>query len=131
MFVTDGAVGTGTFTVDSIPDVRDTNADHSAIHQLRTAAGLCNSADFDAETLSAPLSERRIFGNATDQAALRFSAALGSLPDLRRMWTQKFELAFDSRTKYMAKLFTLTEPRGLGVCLSEEEAKVFERPGSA
>ncbi|KAK7995179.1 hypothetical protein PG990_013952 [Apiospora arundinis] len=131
MFVTDGAVGTGTFTADSIPNVRDTNTEHSAIHQLRSAAGLCNSADFDAETLSAPLAERRIFGNATDQAALRFSAALGSLSDLRQMWAQRFELAFDSRTKYMAKLFTLKEPHGLGVCLSEEEKREFMHTGSA
>lgn len=130
MFVTDGAVGTGTFTAESLPEVRDSHTKHSAIHQLRSAAGLCNAASFDAETVSAPLVERRIFGNATDQAALRFSEGLGSLSELRGMWADRFELAFDSRNKFMAKLFTLLEPRGLDLCLSEEENKGFGHAGS-
>ncbi|KAK7963997.1 Na/K ATPase alpha 1 subunit [Apiospora saccharicola] len=130
MFVTDGAVGTGTFTAESLPEIRDNYTEHSAIHQLRSAAGLCNAASFDTETLSAPLAERRIFGNVTDQAALRFSEGLRSLPELRGMWTDRFELAFDSRNKFMAKLFTLADPRGLELCLSEEEKKGFGRAGN-
>ncbi|KAK8062598.1 Na/K ATPase alpha 1 subunit [Apiospora hydei] len=110
--ITDVAIGTGTFTA-----VKDTLTDHPAIHQLRSAAGLCKATDLDAEALSAPLAERRIFGDATDQAALRFSAGLGSVPDPRGVCTRRFALALDSRNRFVAPLLGLAEPRGLGVLL--------------
>lgn len=43
----------------------------SAIQQLRALGGLCNAGEFDAATWHLPLKERKISGDATDQAVLR------------------------------------------------------------
>lgn len=126
MFATECSLGTATSTPELAREdmIRSEN---SAAHQLRAVAGLCNAADFDSETLSLPLSERRIFGDATDQAALRFSESLGPVSELRKAWKGAFELAFDSKHKFMAKAFTLGETRGLTMCLSPVEATDFQK----
>ena len=43
------------------------------LDQLRILSGLCNCGEFDAATLHLPLHERRLVGDATDQAVLRLS----------------------------------------------------------
>jgi sodium/potassium-transporting ATPase subunit alpha len=55
---------------------------HNPWTQLWHVAGLCCSAKFDADTLDRPLAERRILGDATDQATLRFAETLGSVDTL-------------------------------------------------
>ncbi len=127
MFVTDCSVGTTVLTPESAKEGVTQKKEKSVVHQLRALAGLCNAADFDAETLSRPLDERRIFGDATDQAALRFSESLGPVSELRRAWKMTSELAFDSKNKFMAKEFALSDPHGLGMCLSPGEAIDFQR----
>lgn len=126
MFVNDCSFGTTTYSTDSVREEMNKTAE-SPIHQLRAAAGLCNAADFDAETLSQPLSDRRIFGDATDQASLRFSETLGPVTGLRQAWRQVFELAFDSKNKFMAKAFTMGQSRNqFSICMSATEAKSFK-----
>ena len=67
----------------------------SGMEQVRLIAGLC---DFGAETHS-NLLERKINGNATDQATLRFSELLGSVLDLRQLWGENFEFGFNSKNQ--------------------------------
>ncbi len=126
MFATECSLGIATSTPELAKEDM-TRKETRASHQLRAVAGLCNAADFDSETLSLPLSERRIFGDATDQAALRFSESLGPVSELRQAWKVAFELAFDSKHKFMAKAFTLAEARGLEMCLSSVEATEFRK----
>ncbi|PSN70416.1 calcium ATPase [Corynespora cassiicola Philippines] len=78
------------------------------IDQLRTLAGLCNSGEFDAATMHLPVSERKINGDATDQAVLRLSESLGSVSELRYSWRKVFEIAFNSKNKFMIRLMTPT-----------------------
>lgn len=99
----------------------------SPIHQLRALAGLCNASSFDEETLSKPLEERRIFGDATDQASLRFSEGLGSVEELRRAWRMVLDLSFDSKKKFMARCFSSVQLQGLDMALPVEEASQFEK----
>lgn len=97
----------------------------NAISQLRTLAGLCNAGDFDAATKHQPLHERRIIGDATDQAVLRFSQSLGEVSELRNFWKKTFELAFNSKNKYMIRTLKLTQKEGLAVALSASEIDAF------
>jgi sodium/potassium-transporting ATPase subunit alpha len=74
------------------------------MEELRRLAGLCNAGEFDAATMHLPVSERKINGDATDQAILRLSEGLGSVAELRQNWKKVFEIAFNSKNKYMVRL---------------------------
>lgn len=95
------------------------------VDQLRAIAGLCNSGEFDATTEQLPLHDRRIIGDATDQALLRLSESLGPVSELRRMWKKTFELAFNSKNKYMIRILAPVENEGLKMTLSAAEAEAF------
>jgi sodium/potassium-transporting ATPase subunit alpha len=81
--------------------VKDEGGTKEALEQLRTVAGLCNAAQFDAATLNLPISERKINGDATDTAILRFAEELGDVSDLTGNWKREFDLPFNSKNKYM------------------------------
>jgi sodium/potassium-transporting ATPase subunit alpha len=102
----------------------------NAVSQLRSIAGLCNSGEFDAATMKLPLHERKINGDATDQAILRFSESLGPVSELRQMWKKTFELAFNSKNKYMIRTLELVQEKGLELALPSMEASSF-RPQDA
>lgn len=98
---------------------------NNAIEQLRLISGLCNSGEFDAATEKLPLHERLIHGDATDQAIIRLSASLGPVSELRQMWKKTFELAFNSKSKYMIRTLQLAEPQGIKLALHSSEAHIF------
>ncbi|KAL1980779.1 hypothetical protein VTN96DRAFT_3549 [Rasamsonia emersonii] len=126
MFVTDCAISTATFTPESARDEMVVKGKASGTHQLRTMAGLCNAAEFDAASTQLPLHERPIYGDATDQAILRFSEGLGPVSDLRRLWKKTYELAFNSKNKFMIRTFSVVDSNGLGLALSAAEAVQFK-----
>jgi sodium/potassium-transporting ATPase subunit alpha len=45
--------------------------------------------------------------------------------ELRRMWKKTFELAFNSKNKYMIRTLALVEVEGLKVALPAAEAEAF------
>ncbi len=98
----------------------------NAVAQLRAVAGLCNSGEFDAATFNLPIHERKINGDATDQAILRLSESLGPVSELRQMWKKIFELAFNSKNKYMIRMFDLAQKEGLNLALPNLEAAAFK-----
>lgn len=98
----------------------------NAIDQLRAIAGLCNSGEFDMSSKQLPLHDRRINGDATDQALLRLSESLGPVSELRRMWKKTFELAFNSKNKYMIRTMALVEKEGLKIALPNSEIGAFQ-----
>lgn len=51
-----------------------------------------------------PIHERKINGDATDQAVLRLSESLGSVAQLRQDWKKIFEIAFNSKNKFMIRI---------------------------
>jgi sodium/potassium-transporting ATPase subunit alpha len=125
MFVTDCTIHTAMFTPESARDEMVVKGKASGVHQMRATSGLCNAAEFDATSIHLPLHERPIYGDATDQAVLRFSEGLGPVSDLRRMWKKTYELAFNSKNKFMVRTFTLAESNGLDLALSAAEAVHF------
>jgi sodium/potassium-transporting ATPase subunit alpha len=130
MYVTDAAVGSLTMSPETARDgmvrQRDASKDQNALEQLRTVAGLCNSGELDAATSHLPLSERKIHGDATDQAILRLSEYLGPVSELKKLWTKTFELAFNSKNKFMIRTLSLTDKAGLSLALSADEASSFQ-----
>jgi sodium/potassium-transporting ATPase subunit alpha len=130
MYVTECSVGMESMTPESARDemMRRRNEPNgsNAISQLRVIAGLCNSGEFDAATEGRPLHERKINGDATDQAILRLSESLGPVSELRQMWKKTFELAFNSKNKYMIRTLQLAQKEGLDYALSPNEAASFQ-----
>ncbi|EED14272.1 H /K ATPase alpha subunit, putative [Talaromyces stipitatus ATCC 10500] len=126
MFVTDCAVSTSVYNPMTARDDMVLKGKSTGIHQLRALSGLCNAAEFDAAADHLPLNERPIFGDATDQAILRFSEVLGSVTELRRLWKKTWELAFNSKNKFMIRTFAVAESKGLGLALSPAESVQFK-----
>ncbi|CAK7227350.1 hypothetical protein SBRCBS47491_006539 [Sporothrix bragantina] len=111
MFVTDCSLGVTTYSTDEavlLAESASAASFPSPLCQLGAGAGLCNAATFDTSGAEEK-GERRIFGNATDQAALRLADSLSPLSALRAAWTIVAELAFDSKTKYMATALALND----------------------
>lgn len=126
MTATDCAIGTRTLTPTTALSDLETNTekhtDNNSVRQLRSLAGLCNAGMFDPTTLDRPLSERVIQGDATDQAVLRFSESLGSVDTTRSLWRRMFEIAFNSKNKYMIRVFNLEEAEGIQDTLARNDA---------
>lgn len=128
MYVTGCAIGTTSMTPELAREritirKHDANTTSNAVDQLRVMAGLCNSGEFDVTTAHLPLHEQNINGDATDKAILRFSQSLGEVAYLKRFWKKEFEIAFNSKNKFMIRTFSLVETDGLKntVSLSEEQ----------
>lgn len=114
-------------TLDSIHEELAKPPLSNYIDQLRAVTGICNAGQFDAASAHLPLNDRKINGDATDQAILRLSEHIGPVSELRQMWTMKFELAFNSKNKFMITVLSLAEQRGLNVALSAQEAQAFSQ----
>ncbi|KAK9481100.1 Na,H/K antiporter P-type ATPase [Lipomyces japonicus] len=126
MSVTHCSVSTLSRTVKAVIDHLFREQSHNQSH----TAMLCNSGEFDSKTSGMPLADRKITGDATDQAILRFSETLGPVADIRALWTTRFELAFNSKNKFMIRVLSLAAvtdgcPGGRDFTLSPEEAKDF------
>ncbi|KAK3937704.1 putative type IIC NA+/K+/H+-transporting ATPase [Diplogelasinospora grovesii] len=126
MVVTDCAVGCEKMTADAARDTLVADRGSNAINQLRTVAGLCNAGEFDASTKHLPLAHRKIHGDATDQAILRFAESLGPVAELKRSWNTKFNLAFNSKNKFMIRVLGMSNADGPAVALPTGTAAIFE-----
>lgn len=124
MFATECSIASKTMTPEQAKESLLAGTNNS-VSQLRSLAGLCNAGEFDAATAHLPLVERKIAGDATDQAVLRLSESFGPVRDLQRMWKKTFELAFNSKNKFMIRTLSLAEPEGLQTALAPAEAEAW------
>ena len=124
MTVTDYHVGSSNITLDNAPAKEVTVP--SVISQLRAMTALCNAAEFDAADMNTPTERRRVHGDATDQAILRFSERLGSVREVRQGWKKTFELAFNSKNKFMVRTFEAAGKAAVEITLPEGEHQAFE-----
>ncbi|KAF4124728.1 sodium/potassium-transporting ATPase subunit alpha [Geosmithia morbida] len=125
MTVTEAVVGLNSMSVDDAASAPRESG--SSLRQLRAMSALCNAGEMDAATSSLPLTERRIFGDATDQAILRFAEAVesGGVAYLRACWSMTFELGFNSKNKFMIRCFSIAKTECLPQTLSRLEAGTF------
>lgn len=104
MTVTDCLIDRESMTTSEAIECVSNKESDQFLAALACAGALCNAAEFDASTNSLPLSERRIIGDATDQAILRFSEALGSVSSIRGDWRPAYRIPFNSKDKYMVQV---------------------------
>ncbi|PWY70824.1 calcium ATPase [Aspergillus sclerotioniger CBS 115572] len=73
-----------------------------ALEPLLRGSKLCNDAFFDQETLSLPINERAVNGNATDAAVLRLAETLGPHEGSRPDESERIhQIPFNSKNKWM------------------------------
>ena len=135
MTVTHCTIGTYTMNVDEAEEEQIESAlpdqagiVNTAVGQVRAISALCNAAEFDAATMHQPIEQRRVYGDATDQAILRFSERLGPVHELRQCWLKTYDLAFNSKNKYMIRTFSMFKKDCLADTLPDAEASGFQ-PG--
>ncbi|KAI1840401.1 hypothetical protein JX266_013409 [Neoarthrinium moseri] len=99
--------------VSSPKDVQEAlkKQDEAAAHmsRLHAAASLCNDATFDVTTQHLLPSERKVQGNATDAALLRFTALVEN--HAKNDMQKVFQIPFNSKNKWM--LTMVNGSRGL------------------
>ncbi|KAG0298757.1 hypothetical protein BGZ96_007632 [Linnemannia gamsii] len=83
----------------------DDSASILALRQLQLATLLCNNAKFDKESLNLPIAERKIHGDATDSAVLRFGAQVADSSVLEPCFERTQEIPFNSRNKWMMAVY--------------------------
>lgn len=72
------------------------------LKNLLRASVLCNDATFDPETLSLPIYERLVNGNATDAAVLRLADSVGAAsPKNLEPYERVHQIPFNSKNKWM------------------------------
>lgn len=79
------------------PGLYDTDP---ALKKLAAVSAVCNEAEFDAASSSLPIADRKINGDATDSAILRFAESLSPVVSLRSIWRAVFKIAFNSKNKF-------------------------------
>jgi sodium/potassium-transporting ATPase subunit alpha len=124
MTVTEYYIGTSNLSVDGDRPGEVLTAT-TAISQLTGMSALCNAAEFDAADMETPVEKRKVHGDATDQAILRFAEQLGSVKEMRQGWKRTFELSFNSKNKYMIRTFELIENETLRRSLPDGEKQLF------
>ena len=70
---------------------------------LHKVAALCNDATFDPATIQLPIAERKVLGNPTDGAVLKFveTARQGAVKALNDEYPRVFSIPFNSKNKWM------------------------------
>jgi sodium/potassium-transporting ATPase subunit alpha len=86
----------------------------NSFKELARAGALCNGAEFDAATNTLPVDQRRVLGDATDSAILRFVETLRSVSFTRQQWKQVFRIPFNSKDKYMVHVAERVDRDGEG-----------------
>ncbi|QIX01269.1 hypothetical protein AMS68_006786 [Peltaster fructicola] len=101
MSVTDYLIGKTTKLAVDAPGLHDTS---KGLKELATLSSICNAAEFDATTINAPLADRKINGDATDSAILRFAESMTVVSAVRNAWRSIFKVAFNSKNKFAIEL---------------------------
>lgn len=91
--------------LNTLNNSNDRSGSQTAYRQLHKAALLCNSATFDAATAELPLAERKINGDATDGAILRFVKLAGDASAIGHANDQIFQIPFNSKNKWMLTMY--------------------------
>jgi hypothetical protein len=134
MAVTEYHIGSSDLSLDG-SKASDVLTATTAISQLAAMAALCNAAEFDAADSETPVERRKVYGDATDQAILRFGEQLSSVREMRQGWKKTFDLAFNSKNKFMVRTFELSGHQTVGAALpdvkdqfGQGDMQVFHKP---
>ncbi|KAJ3346558.1 hypothetical protein HDU83_002878 [Entophlyctis luteolus] len=79
----------------------DTKTPPAGLNDIHSIAHLCNGASFTSNSADKTVAERTIKGDSTDTAILKFAEAVGAGDSLREKNEKLFEIAFNSKNKWM------------------------------
>ncbi|KAF9078729.1 hypothetical protein BDP27DRAFT_1441123 [Rhodocollybia butyracea] len=111
MTVASVAIGCNAYPVpEALAMAIKSESDGESIKALAAVAGLCNDAvfednNYEKEEDSMPIGLRKVHGDATDSAVLRFSEDVSPVSRLRDSWQELGKIAFNSKNKFSLKLF--------------------------
>ncbi|KAJ3236078.1 hypothetical protein HDU81_011195 [Chytriomyces hyalinus] len=119
-----GTLTEGKMTVDKVAfldktfDASSADSINSSVafKTLHRISHLCNGAKFDADSTEKRVSEKSAKGDSTDVAILKFAEFLGAGEVVRGEYERVFEVAFNSRNKWM---LSIVKPRGGSITESE------------
>ncbi|KAK6415996.1 hypothetical protein LTR95_017517, partial [Oleoguttula sp. CCFEE 5521] len=97
MTVTDYIVGNEATTA---PKAAALYEGSKSMRELARIGAVCNAAEFDASTISEPLEKRKVNGDATDTAILRFTGSMTVVSSLRSAWRSIYQATFNSKNKF-------------------------------
>ena len=97
MSVTDCVVGKEPLAAAKAPGLYETT---DGLRKLAAVSSVCNEAEFDASTMKLPIADRKVNGDATDSAILRFAESMTVVSSLRTGWRSIFKVAFNSKNKF-------------------------------
>jgi sodium/potassium-transporting ATPase subunit alpha len=125
MTVTECLIG-GTTNMSIDEAAKQATTMGTAVAQLRALSALCNAAELDYSS-KLPAAQKPILGDATDTAILRFAEQLEEniTPFIRSCWTKTYELAFNSKNKFMIRTFTTARAEGVPQALPQDQVASF------
>ncbi|KIW02333.1 hypothetical protein, variant [Verruconis gallopava] len=80
-----------------------------ALRDLAEIAAVCNAGDFDVTTNHLPIDQRKVMGDATDSAILRFAESIIPVSSTREKWKRIYRVAFNSKNKFMIQVVGLSD----------------------
>jgi sodium/potassium-transporting ATPase subunit alpha len=93
------------FNVFEAREALITRAPRSAgIKQMAAIAAICNEATFDEMDRDQPIELRKVNGDATDSAILRFAEILKPIQESKQEWQQVYGTSFNSKTKHSRQI---------------------------
>lgn len=130
MVVTDYLVGSRTLVTaeaekQGLNGSSTESAQQTALKQMQVVGAVCNAGEFDAKTYHLPLQDRKIIGDATDQAVLRFSEMLGPVTQAQSLWRKRFDLPFNSKSKFALRVLSAADSQAVSTTISRGEANGF------
>eukprot|EP01116_Phalansterium_solitarium_P012111 TRINITY_DN28115_c0_g1_i1.p1 TRINITY_DN28115_c0_g1~~TRINITY_DN28115_c0_g1_i1.p1 ORF type:complete len:1054 (-),score=327.67 TRINITY_DN28115_c0_g1_i1:227-3388(-) len=104
MYFDDEIVGT-----DPITTVGATQFKRATFQHLHAIAALNSRATFDAETIDEPLARRKIIGDASEAALLRFCEELSPVATMRLANPKVYEVPFNSAHKWQLSIHSVVK----------------------
>jgi sodium/potassium-transporting ATPase subunit alpha len=101
------------------------------IARLHAAATMCCGATFMETAIELPVADRKIKGDATDAAILRFVEIIGATKPIRSAHTMIFEIAFNSKNKWMLTLVQDRTSSSIQLFIKGNNTASLETPHSS
>lgn len=124
MFVSNASIAADEFSSSTCKEIfasnnKSTDAMIPQLRQIQLASALCNGSSFDFSTSHLDVSQRTVFGDATDSAILRFAESMdpskATVETIRADTEKIFEIPFNSKNKWM---MSICRPRKNGMAAS-------------
>ena len=115
------------FSVLQARDSLTTSDERShGVIQLAAIAGICNEATFDAAGKNEPAELRKVNGDATDSAILRFAEILRPVQESKDQWHEVYGTSFSSKTKHSKCQRITTKSTFGGLTMVDTSGQVAE-----